>query len=184
MISLWNIKKLFFVLLIFLPIFCLFVIFSDHASATDDIVHAKIGGTAVLTCILPDPGLVISPSQHVIEWVRLGYDIPILIQFGIHDPRVHPNCDGELLKTANFSLTVLLNANLFGNWLSWACLRLQQLCSFVCCWTCWFLPLLIAEVPIIPLAAGIQRVSTGKGSLNGLKIPFLYPIIKKTTTRI
>ncbi|XP_055064729.2 protein turtle homolog B [Misgurnus anguillicaudatus] len=78
----------------------------NHTSATDDIVHAKIGGTAILTCILPDPGLVISASQHVIEWVRLGYDIPILIQFGIHDPRVHPNYDGRVSLIGGSSLQV------------------------------------------------------------------------------
>uniref|UniRef100_A0A8C1N1W3 Immunoglobulin superfamily, member 9b n=1 Tax=Cyprinus carpio TaxID=7962 RepID=A0A8C1N1W3_CYPCA len=32
---------------------------------------------------------------HVVEWVRLGYNVPILIKFGNYTPRVHPNYRGE-----------------------------------------------------------------------------------------
>lgn len=78
----------------------------SRTSATDDLIRARKGSTAVLLCNLPDPDLVISASQHVIEWVRQGYDIPILIQFGIHDPRVHPNYDGRVSLVGGTSLQV------------------------------------------------------------------------------
>lgn len=32
---------------------------------------------------------------HVVEWVRLGFNIPILIKFGVYAPRVHPNYKGK-----------------------------------------------------------------------------------------
>lgn len=32
---------------------------------------------------------------HVVEWVRLGFNIPILIKFGVYAPRVHPNYRGK-----------------------------------------------------------------------------------------
>uniref|UniRef100_A0A673KR91 Protein turtle homolog A-like n=1 Tax=Sinocyclocheilus rhinocerous TaxID=307959 RepID=A0A673KR91_9TELE len=67
-------------------------------------VRAKKGDTAVLTCSLPALDEGSSAPQHVIEWVRQGYDIPILIQFGVHDPRVHPNYDGRVSLIRGTSL--------------------------------------------------------------------------------
>uniref|UniRef100_A0A671QVE6 Protein turtle homolog A-like n=1 Tax=Sinocyclocheilus anshuiensis TaxID=1608454 RepID=A0A671QVE6_9TELE len=67
-------------------------------------VRAKKGDTAVLTCSLPALDEGSSAPQHVIEWVRQGYDIPILIQFGVHEPRVHPNYDGRVSLIRGTSL--------------------------------------------------------------------------------
>lgn len=79
--------------------FCVFSIILDHTSAAEFHIRAKKGDSAVLTCSLPALDDGSSARQHVIEWVRQGYDIPILIQFGVHDPRVHPNYDGETIST-------------------------------------------------------------------------------------
>ncbi|TMS08444.1 Protein turtle-like protein A [Larimichthys crocea] len=35
-------------------------------------------------------------SLHVVEWVRQGLDIPILIKFGSYAPRVHPQYEGRV----------------------------------------------------------------------------------------
>uniref|UniRef100_A0A8C1ARX6 Immunoglobulin superfamily, member 9a n=1 Tax=Cyprinus carpio carpio TaxID=630221 RepID=A0A8C1ARX6_CYPCA len=76
----------------------------NHTSAAEVHVRAKKGDTAVLTCSLPALDEGSSAPQHVIEWVRQGYDIPILIQFGVHDPRVHPNYDGRVSLIRGTSL--------------------------------------------------------------------------------
>lgn len=51
-----------------------------------------------LECSFPpsDPAAVSSASFHVVEWVRQGLDIPVLIKFGSYAPRVHPQYEGEL----------------------------------------------------------------------------------------
>lgn len=54
------------------------------------------GGSALLYCPLRAPADVSSAPLHVVEWVRRDYDIPILIKFGAHAPRVHPRYEGEL----------------------------------------------------------------------------------------
>uniref|UniRef100_A0A8C2JZX7 Immunoglobulin superfamily, member 9a n=1 Tax=Cyprinus carpio TaxID=7962 RepID=A0A8C2JZX7_CYPCA len=69
-------------------------------------VRAKKGDTAVLTCSLPALDEGSSAPQHVIEWVRQDYDIPILIQFGVHNPRVHPNYDGRVSLVRGTSLQI------------------------------------------------------------------------------
>uniref|UniRef100_A0A3B4B9M1 Ig-like domain-containing protein n=1 Tax=Periophthalmus magnuspinnatus TaxID=409849 RepID=A0A3B4B9M1_9GOBI len=43
---------------------------------------------------------------HVVEWVRLGYNVPILIKFGVYAPRVHPNYKGRVSLTQGASLLV------------------------------------------------------------------------------
>ncbi|XP_040010650.1 protein turtle homolog A, partial [Xiphias gladius] len=43
---------------------------------------------------------------HVVEWVRLGYNVPILIKFGVYAPRVHPNYKGRVSLTRGASLLV------------------------------------------------------------------------------
>ncbi|XP_051972038.1 protein turtle homolog A-like [Xyrauchen texanus] len=81
---------------------CLF----NLTNADEAVVHAKKGDNAVLTCSLPTPDQGSSAPQHVIEWVRQDYDIAILIQFGVHDPRVHPNFDGRVSLIEGTSLQV------------------------------------------------------------------------------
>ncbi|XP_026075436.1 protein turtle homolog A-like isoform X1 [Carassius auratus] len=78
----------------------------NHTSAAEVHVRAKKGDTAVLTCSLPALDEGSSAPQHVIEWVRQDYDIPILIQFGVHDPRVHPSYDGRVSLVRGTSLQV------------------------------------------------------------------------------
>ncbi|KTG39989.1 hypothetical protein cypCar_00013211 [Cyprinus carpio] len=78
----------------------------NHTSAAEIHVRAKKGDTAVLTCSLPALDEGSSAPQHVIEWVRQDYDIPILIQFGVHNPRVHPNYDGRVSLVRGTSLQI------------------------------------------------------------------------------
>lgn len=70
-----------------------FLIVLDDTSAAEEHVRAKKGSSALLPCSLPAPHRDSSASQYVIEWVRQGFDTPILIQLGVH-PRVHPDYDG------------------------------------------------------------------------------------------
>lgn len=62
-------------------------------------VRAKEGGSAELSCSLnPTSKEGTSPNLfplHVVEWVRLGFSVPILIKFGVYAPRVHPNYKGK-----------------------------------------------------------------------------------------
>uniref|UniRef100_A0A3Q1H6Z4 Uncharacterized protein n=1 Tax=Anabas testudineus TaxID=64144 RepID=A0A3Q1H6Z4_ANATE len=43
-----------------------------------------------------DPAIGSSASLHVVEWVRQGLDIPVLIKFGSYAPRVHPQFEGRV----------------------------------------------------------------------------------------
>jgi len=58
-------------------------------------VQGRQGGEVELDCSLPPPGRAGSSSPHVVEWVRRGFDIPILIKFGAYAPRVHPKYEGK-----------------------------------------------------------------------------------------
>ncbi|XP_030598901.1 protein turtle homolog A-like [Archocentrus centrarchus] len=61
-------------------------------------VQGKAGSSVELECRFPpsDPAAVSSASQHVVEWVRQGFDIPVLIKFGTYAPRVHPQYEGRV----------------------------------------------------------------------------------------
>uniref|UniRef100_A0A673CB36 Immunoglobulin superfamily, member 9a n=1 Tax=Sphaeramia orbicularis TaxID=375764 RepID=A0A673CB36_9TELE len=63
-------------------------------------VRGKAGGVVELECRFPpsDPA-VSSTSPHVVEWVRQGLDIPVLIKFGSYAPRVHPKYEGKCRLT-------------------------------------------------------------------------------------
>lgn len=64
------------------------------------LARAREGGSAELSCNLNPPAAEgTSPNLfplHVVEWVRLGYNVPVLIKFGVYAPRVHPNYKGKL----------------------------------------------------------------------------------------
>ncbi|XP_056109232.1 protein turtle homolog A isoform X1 [Rhinichthys klamathensis goyatoka] len=77
-----------------------------HTSAAEAHVRAKKGDTAVLTCSLPAPDKGSTAPQHVIEWVRQDYDIPILMHFGVNNLRVHPNYDGRVSLIRGTSLQI------------------------------------------------------------------------------
>ncbi|XP_072288674.1 uncharacterized protein igsf9b [Eucyclogobius newberryi] len=74
------------------------------------LVQAREGGSAELDCNLsPTSKGETSPNLfplHVVEWVRLGYNVPILIKFGVYAPRVHPNYKGRVSLTRGASLLV------------------------------------------------------------------------------
>lgn len=62
-------------------------------------VRAREGGSAELSCNLaPTSKEGTTPNLfplHVVEWVRLGFSVPVLIKFGVYAPRVHPNYKGK-----------------------------------------------------------------------------------------
>ncbi|XP_077378047.1 uncharacterized protein igsf9b isoform X2 [Festucalex cinctus] len=74
------------------------------------VVRGREGGSAELGCSLsPNSNDATSPNLfplHVVEWVRLGYNVPILIKFGVYAPRVHPNYKGRVSLTRGASLLV------------------------------------------------------------------------------
>ncbi|XP_034458171.1 protein turtle homolog A isoform X2 [Hippoglossus hippoglossus] len=74
--------------------FCLF--WSVEGARPD--VRGKAGGEVELECSFPPsfPAAVSSASLHVVEWVRQGLDIPVLIKFGSYVPRVHPQYEGRV----------------------------------------------------------------------------------------
>lgn len=60
-------------------------------------VVGKAGGAVELECSFPpsDPA-VDSGSPYVVEWVRQGLDIPVLISYGPFPSRVHPQYEGRV----------------------------------------------------------------------------------------
>uniref|UniRef100_A0A8C9SQP5 Immunoglobulin superfamily, member 9b n=1 Tax=Scleropages formosus TaxID=113540 RepID=A0A8C9SQP5_SCLFO len=73
----------------------------------DPMVRARAGGVAELGCSLDPPPS--GPASrlfplHVVEWVRLGYSVPILIKFGVYTPRVHPDYRGRVSLSRGASL--------------------------------------------------------------------------------
>ncbi|XP_031161504.1 protein turtle homolog A isoform X2 [Sander lucioperca] len=74
------------------------------------LVRGREGGSAELSCNLtPTSKEATTPNLfplHVVEWVRLGYNVPILIKFGVYAPRVHPNYKGRVSLTQGASLLV------------------------------------------------------------------------------
>ncbi|XP_056287947.1 protein turtle homolog A [Pseudoliparis swirei] len=61
-------------------------------------VRGKVGGAAELDCIFPPSEPTTdepSASLHVVEWIRRGLDIPVLIRFGAYAPRLHPQYEGR-----------------------------------------------------------------------------------------
>ncbi|XP_072538047.1 uncharacterized protein igsf9b [Salminus brasiliensis] len=78
--------------------------------SAEPVVRGRVGGSAELGCSLTatSDGAT-SPNLfplHVVEWVRLGYNVPVLIKFGGYTPRVHPNYKGRVSLTQGASLLV------------------------------------------------------------------------------
>ncbi|XP_066499348.1 uncharacterized protein igsf9b [Hoplias malabaricus] len=78
--------------------------------SVEPVVIGRVGGSAELGCSLTatSDGAT-SPNifpLHVVEWVRLGYNVPVLIKFGGYTPRVHPNYKGRVSLTKGASLLV------------------------------------------------------------------------------
>ncbi|XP_063065827.1 uncharacterized protein igsf9a [Engraulis encrasicolus] len=90
------------------------------AAAAEPSVRAKLGSVAVLRCSLSpeeveevEVGTAASPrggpggrGGHVVEWVRQGLDIPILIQFGAYAPRLHPDYEGRVSLMGDGALRI------------------------------------------------------------------------------
>uniref|UniRef100_A0A8D2ZXH3 Immunoglobulin superfamily, member 9b n=1 Tax=Scophthalmus maximus TaxID=52904 RepID=A0A8D2ZXH3_SCOMX len=80
------------------------------SQGVSSLVHGRVGGSAELGCNLaPTYKEATTPNLfplHVVEWVRLGYNVPILIKFGVYAPRVHPNYKGRVSLTRGASLLV------------------------------------------------------------------------------
>ncbi len=75
------------------------VVFTGVSQGEASLVRAREGGSAELGCSLtPTSKGATTPNLfplHVVEWVRLGFNVPILIKFGVYAPRVHPNYKGK-----------------------------------------------------------------------------------------
>uniref|UniRef100_A0A8D3AY99 Immunoglobulin superfamily, member 9a n=1 Tax=Scophthalmus maximus TaxID=52904 RepID=A0A8D3AY99_SCOMX len=74
--------------------FCLFC----NAGGARPEARGKVGGEVELGCSFPPsfPSAVSPASLHVVEWVRQGLDVPVLIKFGSYVPRVHPQYEGRV----------------------------------------------------------------------------------------
>ncbi|XP_058245896.1 uncharacterized protein igsf9b isoform X3 [Hemibagrus wyckioides] len=87
-----------------------FLYLINPSLSTETVVKGRVGGTVELGCTLTSTSNgVMSPNLfplHVVEWVRLGYNVPILIKFGDYTPRVHPNYKGRVSLTRGASLVV------------------------------------------------------------------------------
>ncbi|XP_076859691.1 uncharacterized protein igsf9b isoform X2 [Brachyhypopomus gauderio] len=98
--------RLWFLVITFAAALCL----PCPSLSTDPVVRARLGGTAELDCSLSAPSDgVTTPNLyplHVVEWVRLGYNVPILIKFGGYMPRVHPSYRGRVSLARGASLVV------------------------------------------------------------------------------
>uniref|UniRef100_A0A671XWR7 Protein turtle homolog A-like n=1 Tax=Sparus aurata TaxID=8175 RepID=A0A671XWR7_SPAAU len=88
----------------------IWVIVISVSQGEASLVRAREGGSAELSCSLtPSAKEATTPNLfplHVVEWVRLGYNVPILIKFGVYAPRVHPNYKGRVSLTQGASLLV------------------------------------------------------------------------------
>ncbi|XP_072570036.1 uncharacterized protein [Paramormyrops kingsleyae] len=90
----------------------------EYTHDTEAMVHARVAGAADLACNSGVPSLTSDASSgrspppvdptplHVVEWLRQGYNVPILIKFGVHAPRVHPDYEGRATLTHLNSLRV------------------------------------------------------------------------------
>ncbi|XP_054976545.1 protein turtle homolog A isoform X6 [Sorex araneus] len=67
-------------------------------------VVGRAGDGALLGCDLPPP--TSRPPLHVIEWRRLGFLLPIFIQFGLYAPRVDPEYLGRVQLQRGASLYI------------------------------------------------------------------------------
>lgn len=89
-------------------LFCLFLTIEGVRPE----VRGKVGGVVELECSFPpsEPAAVSSASLHVVEWVRQGLDIPVLIKFGSYAPRLHPQYEGRvsLVRITDLRLDELL----------------------------------------------------------------------------
>uniref|UniRef100_A0A3Q2XLQ9 Protein turtle homolog A-like n=1 Tax=Hippocampus comes TaxID=109280 RepID=A0A3Q2XLQ9_HIPCM len=86
------------------------LVLAGASQGLPSVVRGREGGSAELGCSLtPKSHDATSPNLfplHVVEWVRLGYNVPVLIKFGVYAPRVHPTYKGRVSLTRGASLLV------------------------------------------------------------------------------
>ncbi|XP_051922865.1 protein turtle homolog A isoform X2 [Hippocampus zosterae] len=86
------------------------IVLLSASQGLPSVVRGREGGSAELGCSLtPKSHDATSPNLfplHVVEWVRLGYNVPVLIKFGVYAPRVHPTYKGRVSLTRGASLLV------------------------------------------------------------------------------
>ncbi|XP_010892221.2 protein turtle homolog A isoform X2 [Esox lucius] len=70
-------------------------------------VRARVGDVVEMECRLPPSDTGASAPLHVVEWVRQGLDIPVLIKFGEYVPRVHPHYEGRVSLVSNSVLRMM-----------------------------------------------------------------------------
>lgn len=94
------------------------VVFPGVSQGEASLVRAREGGSAELSCSLtPSAKEATTPNLfplHVVEWVRLGYNVPILIKFGVYAPRVHPHYKGKKYSDV-FKYTLLSQTKRFAS---------------------------------------------------------------------
>nr|XP_040054028.1 protein turtle homolog A isoform X1 [Gasterosteus aculeatus aculeatus] len=75
----------------------LLCLFATKGGARPD-VRGRVAGVVELDCSFPPSEAtgVTPASLHVVEWVRRGLDIPVLIKFGSYTPRLHPQYEGRV----------------------------------------------------------------------------------------
>lgn len=72
------------------------LLFLFAPGVTSDVV-GRAGGTVELDCALsPRHPALSSGSPYVVEWVRQGLDIPVLINYVPYPPHVHPQYEGRV----------------------------------------------------------------------------------------
>ncbi|KAI5094910.1 protein turtle-like A, partial [Silurus meridionalis] len=90
--------------------FASFFFLTNPSPTAETVVKGRVGGTVEMGCTLPSlSDGVMTPNLfplHVVEWVRLSYNVPILIKFGDYTPRVHPNYKGRVSLSRGASLVV------------------------------------------------------------------------------
>ncbi|KAK1154273.1 hypothetical protein AOXY_G28589 [Acipenser oxyrinchus oxyrinchus] len=79
---------------------------SAPVQGVESVVRSRVGGSAVLGCNLTPPSAPPPFPLHVIEWVRLGWAVPVFIKFGLYSPRVHPNYQGRVSLAHGASLRI------------------------------------------------------------------------------
>ncbi|XP_058876510.1 uncharacterized protein LOC117966102 [Acipenser ruthenus] len=79
---------------------------SAPVQGVESVVRSRVGGSAVLGCNLTPPSAPLPFPLHVIEWVRLGWAVPVFIKFGLYSPRVHPNYQGRVSLAHGASLRI------------------------------------------------------------------------------
>ncbi|CAL8327547.1 unnamed protein product [Boreogadus saida] len=84
-------------------LFCMFYVSRGWSPE----VQGREGGVVELDCSLPSgPSSPGSASPRMVEWVRRGYDTAVLMSFGAHASRVHPEYEGRVSLVRSTSLRV------------------------------------------------------------------------------